>query len=926
MSNLLEKTDVSTKSKRLERNSGKLPSKLRFTSATKLSLQKNIDSNQLEKAINKLNTLYSEMISAVEIAEKTKAEEEARNKISGNAELEAKIEEDEKIFKMTNSAIVNKKIRRLSIELLKLAGRIGTYKDNYGINVKPGFAQKPPKAISVQKLYADVYKSVMSKIDLYKMAEKKGLEVSGDGEVVTKADDVPNWRKLFINVSRAPIQNVTVAMNKSKDYEEEEQEFVPTSSNKVSEEDLAYRKLLAQIGDEFELIESYEKSPNGVPLQFKDGIESRKQKLSEIFTNETGVEIKNRIISKNITNDNTDFQNLIDKVNGYNEPLSEEEHKKMEESLNEYYSSEAVSSKINELNEKDVLFTFNQHMDDVIKAETKQNDKVAVKSVEESVEETSVSKEELDRQNELNEIKRGAEEQARMLKTLYDYMDMRDKFEAEKAERERQERKALVEGAEEQARLLNAQNEHIDIINGAKEQASIIFNKQQEAISKENFDNMIKNSADIEAKNLIKKEKEYNELVNAAEEQARIINERNMIASAAEEQARMLNEQNTIIKEAEEQARMIIDSERNEEYRELKAGADAEARLIYDKNLIEDSVEEQARQLQNNNEYLDILESAEIQARILHNKDKKTRLLQDAEELAAKLKMINEEANKIDETIAGFVGQDEMDNSIQNQSEKESSTIVKMEDAYFDPEIIDSANEEARRIYDQNVMADSVEEEAKKLYEQNLIASSVEEEAKKLYEQNLIANSVEEEARRIYDQNLIADSVEEEARRIYDQNLIADSVEEEARRLYDRNIIAISAEEEAKRIYNESKAQEAAPVNPVVAPVQQAPVQTNTVVEQRVAVAPQTTTNTNSNLELIDISDRYGELTSKSNALLVKKARIDNISKRVNEKSGMINKKKEMLTSLKEELETGNYSFLKRSEEAEESYGNVKAA
>ena len=99
---------------------------------------------------------------------------------------------------MTNSAIVNRRIRRVSIELLKLAGRIGTYKDNYGINVKPGFAQKPPKAISVQKLYADVYKLIMSKIDLYKMAEKKGLEVSGDGEVVTKDADVPNWRKLFI--------------------------------------------------------------------------------------------------------------------------------------------------------------------------------------------------------------------------------------------------------------------------------------------------------------------------------------------------------------------------------------------------------------------------------------------------------------------------------------------------------------------------------------------------------------------------------------------------------------------------------------------------------------------------------------------------------------------------------------------------------
>ena len=54
MSNLLEKTDVTTKSKRIERNSSKLPSKLRFTSATKLSLQKNLDSDQLDKAIELL--------------------------------------------------------------------------------------------------------------------------------------------------------------------------------------------------------------------------------------------------------------------------------------------------------------------------------------------------------------------------------------------------------------------------------------------------------------------------------------------------------------------------------------------------------------------------------------------------------------------------------------------------------------------------------------------------------------------------------------------------------------------------------------------------------------------------------------------------------------------------------------------------------
>ena len=49
-----------------EGNSAKKPAKLRFTFPTIQSLQSNIDSKKIQKGIEKLNTVYSELISAVE--------------------------------------------------------------------------------------------------------------------------------------------------------------------------------------------------------------------------------------------------------------------------------------------------------------------------------------------------------------------------------------------------------------------------------------------------------------------------------------------------------------------------------------------------------------------------------------------------------------------------------------------------------------------------------------------------------------------------------------------------------------------------------------------------------------------------------------------------------------------------------------------
>ena len=895
MSNLLEQTEIVVKSKRLERNSGKLPSKLRLTSATKLSLQKNIDHKFLEKAIAKLNTIYSEMISAVEIAERAKAEEEARNKMSGNANLEAKIEADEKIYKLTSEDVVVPRLRKVTIELLKLAGRIGTYKDNYAINVKKGFTSKSPvqqnyvtaKAINVQKLYADVYKSVMNKIDLYKMAEKKGLELKKDGQIVTKNVDVPSWRKLFNNVNTQQ-QNVTVAMSKPKD-DDEEKDFVPVSSKKVSEEDINYRKMLSQLGDEFQLIEDYEKSPSGVPSQFKSGFEQRKNNLSKIFFDLTGIDSSKKPTVEVDLKDNTEFQNLIDEVNGYKEPMSEEEHKKMEESLNEYYNSDEVSQKISELNEKDVLFTFNQHMDDVIKAESLQNSQTATVSVKESQVETSISEEELAKQRELAELKKGAEEQARMLKTLYDYIDKRDKFEEEKAERERKERIELLNGAEEQAKILHERNQVIDLAH--KEAQRIIEDElKNQADAKEQM--MIKQGAKEEANRIFKEElkavqeKENKKMIKqGAKEQAQMLHDRNIIIDGAEEQAQMLHENNIILDSAEEEAKKIYQGQQDE----LKKGAKEQAQMLYDKDLIYEGAKEQALKLQQNNELDYIKESAEVQAKILLNKNKKDRLLQEALELSEKLKSINAEADKIDDMIDEMVDKDdEVKNTVEEQPK---SSRVKTEDAFFDEEIISSAEEEAKRLYDQNIIADSAEVEAKKLYEQNIIANSAEVEAKKLYEQNIIA-----------------DSAEKEAQRLYDQDMISNGAEVEAKRLYEQNVMIESAEEEAKKILNATMTRE-------------------TEVERKTTTNVAPVTNDN-NLLLLNNNDRYAELTNKSNALLVKKSRIDNINKRVNNDSveNVNAKKKEMLNSLKEELASENFDFLRRNDEQVESENYAKAA
>ena len=941
MSNLIERTEVQSKSNRFERISGKVPKKVRFSELTALSLMNNVSNDLIDIAIKKYNDRYEEIHNAVVVAEKEKAEEIERNKVledeSKVKAIEGQLEQENMLAKKTSVENIIAITKNNSLELLKLKGRIGTYKDKYAINVQKGFNNKKPKAISVQRTLTDVCKVIMSKIDYYKLKEKEKVETTKVEEKKVVEKQVPNWKKLFEGV-KPTTSGVTVALQKNKELEEDVVDVV--TNNKISEEELSYRKMLGQLGDEFQVIEDYEKSKNGVPLQFKEGFESRKNNLLNIFRELTGINV-NKKENIEIKKENTEFQNMIDDINGYKEPMSEEEHKKMEESLNEYYSSEEVSSKINELKEKDVLFTFNQHMNDVIKNERIQNNLDASKTVEESNEKIDRVEEQVEEKNELDDLKKGAEEQARMLKTLYDYIDKRDKFEEERRIREQKEReenesqkKEIMDGAYEQARLLNFNN---IILSSAEKEAQRIYNEQKEQdrqmilegakeeAERLNDNNIILDSAEKEARRIISEQVEIKrqateeERKRSEQEQKR---DRQMILEGAKEEAQRLNDNNIILDSAEKEARRIIDEQQQDENKEILESASEEAQRLNDNNIILDSAEkeaqriyneqkeqdrqmilegakeeaerintqnliykgaqEQAQMLQNENEHIDLINSAEVQAKILFNKNRKIDLLEEKEILSQKLKSINEEESKLNDLLG-----------IEEREEK--NEVVPTNDSEFDTEIIASAEEEAKRIVkkqQEETQRIAIEEEkirSEQEQDRHMILEGAKEEAIRLNNNNIILDSAKEEAKKLYSKQkeeeyeMILEGAKEEANRLNENNIILDSAEKEAMRIVkDQEIIRQSAEEEAKRIYKENK-------------------KSNVV---------------DSNIVIFDSISRYAELTSKSNALLVKESRINTLRKRQNDNlsKSYEDKKKEMLMSLKEEIDKENYSFLQKNE------------
>ena len=698
MNNILELTSIQVKSKKLERISGRLASKVRLTPATALSLRKNIESEDIQKSIQRYNNTYSELRNAIVSAEVAAAEQEARNDASGNIKAQkdeelrnAQIKEDNLIAGITSVEVTKPRLESNKIDVQTLKGKFGTLGKNFGVNVKKGFS---PKALSVPNIYSKTYKVILKNADLYKLATKvvaidptltpiQGTDAEVNEKIVTA-----NWKNLFDSVDTSPKEEVVVAMNNHSD--QDESNFDVVDSRKITDEEISHRKMIGQLGDELEEVRNLKNSTNGIASPFSNGLDEREDSLLSMLSSLSGVEgIAKRKPTEVKKTNNTEFQDLIEHIVGYKEPVSEEEHQRKEESLQEYYSDPEVSEIIDNLRHKDVLFSFNQPdaYNKIMEAERVDNERIATKSTaidlldssdEASYEDTKDTilaidalkqaemlqkkeeeynellksaeeqakmiqqederqkiifgaeeqAQELQQKNERAELIEGAEEQAKMLKTLYDFIDKQEELEREK-EKERQQ---IVEGAKEQAKMLQHENEMIEIKVGAEEQA--------QELQKKNEQIELIDSAEKQAKLLNDVPEEVEDMENLA---AQIVYQNTTdddIKVGAEEQAQELQaqiEMEKILNGAKEQARHL---QAGNDFIELIDGAKEQAQELQKKNERADLVngaEEQAQELQKKNERADLVNGAEEQAQELQKKNERADLVNGAEEQAKKL-------------------------------------------------------------------------------------------------------------------------------------------------------------------------------------------------------------------------------------------------------------------------------------------------
>ena len=219
--------------------------------------------------------------------------------------------------------------------------------------------------------------------------------------------------------------------------------------------------------------------------------------------------------------------------------------------------------------------------------------------------------------------------------------------------------------------------------------------------------------------------------------------------------------------------------------------------------------------------------------------------------------------------------------------------------------------EQARRVQQEmRELRMGAEEQAKALHTTNVRAElkeGAEEQARALYsaERNAV---MQEQAKALQEAELanIKTGAEEQARALHAANVRAElkeGAEEQARALHTANVMAElkeGAEEQAKSLIEKAKQEEQiaqAPVAQTVeAPVQE-PVQEVQIVKEEQKLEAL-------NLELTDVSHRYGSIISPSKPIKVNQTQIGRMRKtKSTNKKENVNDVKDMLVSLKEQLE-----------------------
>ena len=552
----------------------KAESRLRFTWPTYISLKNNIFSGKIKVSFKNYNKTYEELKNAIVSAEVAAAENQARANVTQNDNPQfqieeqkrlASIKEDEMVAKIVSVGVAKRRFASLSLAVHKLSGNFGTLGKNYGVNVKP---KSLPRALSVPKLFSKVYTQILRNVDLYKLSDKvDAIDPSLVGTQLENGQthsNVPSWRRLFENSTPKKTTDVTVAMNSqplSKDSDEENALDIASLQSGVSTADLSHRNLLAQINDELEDLRKLRSSPNGFTSPFDSGLEEREDNLLSMLVSISG--IKKKLKNKNANEKhNTEFQNLIEDIVGYSEPLSTDEYQKKAAEMEDYYLNPEVEKTIEDLRLKDILFSFNnpEAYNRVMEAERKDNERIAQKAI--ALDVIGNENEELDDDVLDTIVTIGSMEQAKQLK---------DRIE---------ENKKIAAGSMEQAQMLIDQDERNFVIDQSKTQAQIFVDQDERKYVVDNAKEQAQMLADQDEKNylsvgakeqaqMLADQDEKNYLSVGAKEQAQIFadqDERSYLSVGAIEQAKMLKTLNDFMKkqaemeeEAKKDTQLVVD-------------------------------------------------------------------------------------------------------------------------------------------------------------------------------------------------------------------------------------------------------------------------------------------------------------------------------------------------------------------------------
>ena len=565
------------KNPKVEKESGQFPSRLRLTADTCDSLKENIESGNIQVLVEKFNNEYQEVRQAIISAETEAAEQQVRADVMAEEKAQqalekekalelAKIRYDQTIARASSVEVVVPKITRLNVELSS-HGSIFRKSDS-GV-VASAVSGMIPKALMVPGNFSKIYGKIGKNVSLYKLADKikepqqnlaspsqVNSSVVSVNSTTVPVQPVANWHSIFDGVAT---EDTSLQIVANVNDRKEEVELVIPEQRGITSEELADRKVKAQIGDELADIRRLREGIAGT-TPFNSGLVERENSLLQMLSEITGIDVETKKVFEQKQPGVTEFQQMVDSLIGYRDPITPEEHSIKAEELEAYYSDPQVVETMWELQMKNRLYDMNKpEAHEVISAaERVDNEKRAAMS--------------------------GAIE----------ILDSDDAVTVEKSSLVSSfDDKVLLDGAREQAEVLYERNVQADLINGAEEQAKALYERNVQADLVDNEVEQVK----------VLDDNVQTDLINGAEEQARVLHERNVradLVNVAEEQARALHEKNVqadLVNGAEEQARVL--HERNVQA-DLVNGAEEQAKALYERNVQADLVngaEEQARML-----------------------------------------------------------------------------------------------------------------------------------------------------------------------------------------------------------------------------------------------------------------------------------------------------------------------------------------